>query len=156
MTLHNKFSRQVNVVTAEGVRSVPASNTLEQLPHLAVTMTTFGRFEVTYLPTGHKLVGGYERAVSAMIAMVSLQLAFNQLGIVTGGTYDEFRNEMLSKDGETESLGSSISSWIQTTNTVMSVAGEFPWEGAEDSPYHELSGLLTKLGVDLSEFGVSS
>lgn len=137
--------RQIDVPTTEGVISVPATNTTDEIPNLAVTMTRFGLFEVTHVPSGFRLVGDFERAVNALVAMAELQLALNELEIDTSQNSDNFRAEIMKKDKDCESLGMSIRQWIGLHTTVGNFCGEFPWESYDESPHAELEKLMTKL-----------
>ena len=137
--------RKIVVPTTKGNIQVPASNLIEGIPDLAVTMTSFTRFEVTHVPSGLRLVGNFERAVNALIAMAEMQLAFNELGINTSLSHDELKKEIASKDRKCGALGMKICEWVGLHQTVASFSGEFPWEGGDDCPHNKLENLMAQI-----------
>ena len=140
--------RQIKVATQDGMIPVPTTNETPETPYLAVTMTVFGQFEVTHVPSGLRLVGGFERAVNAFVSMLSLQLAFNELSIDASGSQDDVKAELKEKDKECESLGMTIRQWIALNTTVGNFCSEFPWETDEEGPHAELRKLMAKLKGD--------
>ena len=137
--------RQIEVPTKVGVLSVPATNATDEIPNLAVTMTTFGLFEVTHVPSGFRLVGNFERAVNAFVAMAQIQLALNELEIDSSQNGDDFRAEIMEKNKECKSLGMTFRQWIGLHATIGNFSGEFPWEGADEGPHAELEKLMAQL-----------
>lgn len=137
--------RQIEVPTEKGRILVPATNHVEETPYLAVTMCVFGQFEVTHVPSGFRLIGGYERAVNAFVSMAQLQLALNELGIDASGSNEAFKAQIAEKDKSCESLGMSLREWIALNTTIGNFCSEFPWETDEEGPHAELEKLMKQL-----------
>lgn len=137
--------RNIEVPTEKGLVFVPASNHCDYTPYLAVTMCVFGQFEVTHVPSGRRLIGGFERAVNAFVSMLELQLAINELGIDASGDNDAFRSEINAKDKQCETLGMTIKQWIGINTTIGNICSEFPWETDEEGPHSTLEKLMNQL-----------
>ncbi len=138
--------RNIEVPTEKGLVFVPASNHCNDTPYLAVTMCVFGQFEVSHVPSGRRLVGGFERAVNAFVSMFELQLAINELCIDASGDNDAFRTEINDKDKQCEALGGmTIRQWIGINTTLGNICSEFPWETDQEGPHAELEKLMAKL-----------
>ncbi|HHY0482700.1 hypothetical protein [Vibrio parahaemolyticus] len=139
--------RNIGVPTEKGLVHVPASNHCDHTPYLAVTMCTFGQFEVTHVPSGYRLIGNFERAVNAFVSMFQFQLAINELGIDASGGNIAFLSEINEKDKQCEALGMTIKQWIGINTTIGNICSEFPWETDEEGPHAELEKLMTKLKI---------
>lgn len=138
--------RQIEIPTKAGVISAPATNKIDEIPYLAVTMSNFGRFEVTHVPSGCRIVGGFERAVNAFVAMAEVQLALDELGIdLSQNNYDKLRADIIAKDKECKIIGMTFREWITLSVTIGAFGGEFPWESEDDSPYCRFEELMNKL-----------
>ncbi|MEZ8869523.1 hypothetical protein AB6D94_07715 [Vibrio sp. 10N.247.310.56] len=140
-----KYQRQIKVPTKVGVLSVPATKATEEIPNLAVTMTTFGTFEVTHVPSGFLLVGDFERAVNAFVAMAQIQLALNEMEIDSSQSGDLFKSDIMARNRELESLGMTFRQWVGLHKTIGCFSGEFPWENSEEGPHAELEKLISQL-----------
>lgn len=149
--MSDKKQRKIMVPTDMGELLVPATNHIEQIPHLAVTMCVFGQFEVTHVSSGLRLVGGFERAVNALVFMSQLQLAINELGIDASGNADSFKSEITTKDKHCECLGMKLMEWMHLNTMLGKFCSEFPWETDEEGPVAELMKLNKKLGVECNE-----
>ncbi|UPR55263.1 hypothetical protein ITG09_24375 (plasmid) [Vibrio cyclitrophicus] len=137
--------RRLEIATKVGVLSVPATNAIKEIPFLAVTMTQFGLFEVTHVPSGYRLVGDFERAVNAYVAMAEAQLALNELKVDSSLDGELFKSDLIAKDKECEILGMSFRQWMGLHAAIGGFSSEFPWEGDEDSPHSTLKNLMNKL-----------
>lgn len=137
--------RQLEIVTKVGTLTVPAADAITQVPHLAVTMTRFGLFEVTHVPSSYVIVGGFERATNAYIAMVEAQLALDELQINLSQGWKLLKTEIIAKDRKCESIGMSFRQWIDLHGKLAKFSSEFPWENEEDSPLTTLKKLIEKL-----------
>lgn len=139
--------RQVEVSTDKGRFNAPASPVFDEIPNLAVTMTTFGFFEVTHVKTGLRLAGNYERYANAACAMARIQMAFDELGIDSGCDKDEFLSQYNDKNKPCETLGGvHLAQWLNMNNQGLDIAGEFPWETDEDCPHTRFDELLKDIG----------
>lgn len=137
--------RQIEVAIKEGMRSVPASSKINEIPYLAVTMTSFGLFEVTHIPSGYRLAGIFERSVNAFIAMAEAQAAFNELKIDSSLGGDDFRAEIISKDKYCKALNMTLREWLNFFSMNINLNSEFPWECDGDSPHSSLEKLMSTL-----------
>lgn len=138
--------RNIEVITQEGCIFVPSSNEVDEVPFLAVTMCVFGQFEVTHVPSGRKLVGGFERAVNAFVSMFELQLAINELKVDLNGDYKYVQQQVKDKDNECEALGGlTLKQWISVNTTIGNICSEFPWETENEGPHADLERLAKKL-----------
>ncbi|UKA04979.1 hypothetical protein [Photobacterium damselae] len=139
------MQRYIKIPSKVGYLTVPASPERPEIPHLAVTMTQFGLFEVTHVPSGYKLVGGFERACNAFIAMAEAQLAFNELQIDSSLDHIEFTSEASKKDKYCKALGMTFLQWINIHKTIEHFSDEFPWEDQDDNPHTKLEKLMKEL-----------
>ena len=142
--------RNIEVPTENGLVCVPASNHCDETPYFAITMCTFGSFEVTHVPSGRRIIGGFERAVSAFVCMLELQLAINELSIDASGDYDAVRAEIKGKDRHCDAFnGLTIREWIGLNSTIGNICSEFPWETEQEGPHSELKKLMEKLKANI-------
>ena len=126
------------VVTDKGQLDVPAI-VLDECPGLAVTMSNFGLFEVTHGKSGRKLSAKYERAINAVVSMMQIQVALNEINVSADLDEGEFKEAAKSQSGfqHKELGGMSIIESVRFSTGLGDIASEFPWEGPDDGPYGE-------------------
>ncbi|WP_199438560.1 hypothetical protein [Vibrio owensii] len=137
--------RDLVIPTENGYLSVPATNATDEFPYLAVTMTTFGKFEITHTPSGHQMLKGFERAINAFIAMANLQLAINELGIDASLGKKEFHSLVTKNNEICECLNMPLKQWLYLQTTVRPSTSEFLWESPTDGPNEQFNRLVEKL-----------
>ena len=141
-----KNNREVEVATDRGMLLVPAGDAIDAIPHLAVTMTNFGQFEISHVPSGYRLLGGFERVINAYVSMVQLQLALNELDVDTSVTREKLKEQISKNDKPCKELGDiTLRQWIALSVTVGNFCSEFPWENSEEGPHAEFEKLLQRL-----------
>lgn len=130
------------VITSVGEINVPAFFN-DKVNDLCVTMTNFGTFDVTHRKTGRKLVGGYERASSAIASMIEFHIAFKEADIdLSLNMHDIFKLAVDKKDTKHKCLGDvSIVEAVNLHNSTFAVSGEFPWESFDESPFGRIEEL---------------
>lgn len=150
----------VRIATVEGDRMVPAL-THPLCPGLAVTMSVFGQFCVTHVPSGMSLGAagsGYERMANAVVEMVEWALIAREAGfswgdVETGGAAADAlkvaREKSVPFDGATvtqngEKRPMTIGEWMDTMRGTFS-RDEFPWEGPDDDPAYRVECLIAEM-----------
>ena len=124
----------VPVEFKQGQQDVPAV-VHEYCPGLAVTMSNFGTFTVTHVPTGKSMCGHYERYAEAVLMMTKFQLiakensfswvdwSQEQLAGIADNSVPFDSATVTSSDG-TRLM--TINEWLRYTR--MPSFDEFPWE----------------------------
>lgn len=129
------------VLTDRGLIDAPGVRH-EKCNHLCVTMTNFGRFEITHIKSGKLISSKYERMSSAYRDMIALEIALIQMGIPSDLDTDEFMSEVKKSTIVPDVLGVSFIEWIRLNKIIDT---EFPWESYDDSPYGKAEELIEKL-----------
>jgi hypothetical protein len=145
---------QVEIQTKEGPRQVPGL-AISLCPGLAVTMQSFGRFDVTHIGTGKKLAptgaAGWQRAYNAMLRVAELSLIADWSGDPLAvfesikARYEDtvpFPGTRVTTRGVEREM--TIKEWWQSCSIDMPKVDEFPWEGA-DSPAYAVEAVLDLL-----------
>ncbi|WP_125782890.1 hypothetical protein [Pseudoalteromonas rubra] len=136
--------RKVTISTSEGAIAVQASPKVPEIPHLAVTMQNFGRFNVTHVPTGNAVVSGFERAINAHVCMACLQLAFNELGVDLDCNKEQMSVQVKENLKPCDCLhGKTIPQYISEFSSMF--YREFLGDCDDYDPYEEYETLLNKL-----------
>lgn len=147
---------QLKTGSESEIKEVSAPAIVNELaPGLAVTMTSFGWFNVTHIPTGRSMSSTYERYCSAMLTLTEYAMAAIHFGfrwddknlnipallerhgnkpVPFGGNYS------IGKDNIKKPI--SFGEYIySSTNDFF--CDEFPWEG--ESPFDSAHELLKKI-----------
>lgn len=140
--------RQVTVLTKNGEFDVPASPVIEEIPHFAVTMTNFPIFEVTHVPSGYQIIGGFERAANAYLAMAQIHLALKELGVNSNCDKDKLKDQIKENNTHCVVLGGlEFMTWLTHSKGALKIAGEFPWEDDETNPHEQFESYLQQISV---------
>lgn len=125
----------IKVPTGLGYIDVPA-HTEEKCHNLCVTMVNFGSFEITHITSGRRLYGGFERASSAVVEMLKLELSFRDIGINSPMSMSEIQSAILDSDLKVSRLGGMrVIEYIKLCCGLEKITNEFPWESFEESPF---------------------
>ncbi|CAH8235371.1 hypothetical protein [Vibrio aestuarianus] len=137
--------KTLNIPTTKGHIDVPAFF-IDGVYGLAVTMTSFGEFEVTHTKSGHKIIGGYERFANALVEMLSIYLAMREAGINFDAEPEDFKLQIKDSLHQSQYLnGLTIIEYLRIMKPIMGYSGEFPWEGGDEGPHAEMEKLMRKL-----------
>jgi hypothetical protein len=145
----------VRVEGRGGWRMVPAI-THPLAPGLAVTMSCFGTFEVTHVPSGRRMLGTYERWGTAALILAELAAIGRAHGVdytapsdvvvpALRALYDvpvPFPDATSSSQGVTRPL--TVKEWFQITRDDFA-SDEFPWESPDDAPAEKADQLFASL-----------
>lgn len=132
---------KITIPTTTGDQIVPCLRG-ENCHNLCVTMTNFGSFEITHIHSGRKLFGGFERAINAMREVVIIELCLQEIGIDRSLPMEPFQKAISLSSNKFDRLSdTTIVQYIKSKSTIMSFAGEFPWEIDEDCPFNKVEKL---------------
>nr|WP_319552410.1 hypothetical protein [uncultured Vibrio sp.] len=133
--------KTIEVLTPTGLAHAPSLE-IEGCTGLAVTSCEFGKFEVTHIKSGRRIIGGYERAVNATCLMIEIYLGMKEAGIDPELEMEELQQAMIKSDVQCKILGNmTVMQHINILKPIMGFSGEFPWEGEDESPFTRLEEL---------------
>lgn len=134
--------KTTTVITTDGHKDVPVFFH-DGITGLCVTMCQFGRFEITHQKTGRFILSGYERASSAVAAMLKLHIAMKEAGIELNAEMHAIQKQVKEASNINHEVlsGMSIIESITIHKQLFNISGEFPWESFDESPFGEIERL---------------